>query len=123
LFKRELIQGTWKYGSLEKSVKKIDYETVLVDSERVYFGSSPGPSPNCPHCEGVLIDRSSNIFDGEFFGGKFVEGKCMRESHIEDEWHMIEFNQCVAKFIRKMKKDKELDRKGAKEFNFEYSQD
>jgi hypothetical protein len=95
----------------------------LVDSERAYFGSSPGPSPNCPHCKGVLIDSNSNIFDGEFFGGKFDDGACMRETHIEDEWLLIEFAQGIAKLIRKMKLNKELENKPAKEFNYEYSQD
>ena len=71
----------------------------------------------------VLIDSNSNIFDGEFFGGKFDDGACMRETHIEDEWLLIEFAQGIAKLIRKMKLNKELENKPAKEFNFEYSQD
>jgi hypothetical protein len=98
------------------------YETVFFDSKRVYFGSSPGPSLDCPECKGVLIDSNSTIFDGKFFSGKFVEGACMKETRDEDEWLFIKFDQSRAKSIRKMKLDKELGNKLAKEFNYEHAQ-
>jgi hypothetical protein len=47
----------------------------------------------------------------------------MRETHIEDEWLLIEFVKGKAELIKKMKLDKELENKPAKEFDLEHASD